>query len=661
MMARSLGWIFLLGPVAALAWFLVREPRSGLGTVGMLGMTLATAVMGVVLVTGRLNGAPRGMFFGLVAAAGLTVSLAVFLVGSSDPAIGFYYLWATPYSFMFFSVRQAAAQVALMAGGLAAALRLHDGSPAALDPNGLDVTYWVLAILTVLVVGVLIRRLAQAAQTSDLRFRRGFEQTSIAIALVDGQGLIADANPALCLMLMTDQAGVLGRPLTELVHRDDRHLTAEALVAAAAGQEVVPYETRYLRPDGALAWARVSLTLVGNGDAYFYTQVEDVTASTRAQQERAALARDLELILRSAGDGIFRVDISGRIVYVNPAACQILGWDEADLLGAYAHRMLQHSHADGTTYPSAGSPLQEAISLGGVRRVSDEVMWRKDGTWIAIDATCAPVREDDRVIGAVCVFADITDRIAVEAEVKERLEWRERIKHAIEDERFVVYAQPIIDLGTGLVCHEELLIRMLGEHPGDVITPCEFLPQAEKYGLVVTIDRWMIGQALEFAASGRSVAANISAQSLVSAGLLDDIASRLRQGDIDPQNLIFEITETAAVDRMRDAKEFARSLTHLGCKVALDDFGTGYGSFSYLKSLPADFLKIDIEFVRDLADSGFNQRIVETIVGMARDFGQMTIAEGVEDQPTLDLLREYGVDFAQGYFIGGPSPIETVS
>jgi EAL domain-containing protein (putative c-di-GMP-specific phosphodiesterase class I) len=125
---------------------------------------------------------------------------------------------------------------------------------------------------------------------------------------------------------------------------------------------------------------------------------------------------------------------------------------------------------------------------------------------------------------------------------------------------------------------------------------------------------------------------------------------------VDPADLCFEITETSAVHHMDEAQAFARAIRGLGCSLALDDFGTGFGSFNYLKSLPAQFLKIDIEFVRDLVNSESDQRIVQTIVRMARDFGQQTIAEGVEDEATLALLRSYGVDFAQGYFIGRPLP-----
>jgi EAL domain-containing protein (putative c-di-GMP-specific phosphodiesterase class I) len=122
---------------------------------------------------------------------------------------------------------------------------------------------------------------------------------------------------------------------------------------------------------------------------------------------------------------------------------------------------------------------------------------------------------------------------------------------------------------------------------------------------------------------------------------------------------VFEITETALMQDVKGGEAFAHYLVKLGCRLALDDFGTGFGSFTYLKTMPVDYLKIDVEFVRNLGSNPANQHLVTAIVNLARGFGKQTIAEGVEDEATLDLLRAYGVDFAQGYHLGRPAPIET--
>ena len=151
---------------------------------------------------------------------------------------------------------------------------------------------------------------------------------------------------------------------------------------------------------------------------------------------------------------------------------------------------------------------------------------------------------------------------------------------------------------------------------------------------------------------------NLSALSITDLQLTADIATALAEQGTDPSQLIVEITETAAAEHSEVAEEFARRLARLGCRLALDDFGTGFGTMTYLRDFPADFLKIDIEFVRELHTSEANQRMVKTILEIARQNDQQTIAEGVESEPTADLLRQYGVDYAQGYLFGHPEPVE---
>jgi EAL domain-containing protein (putative c-di-GMP-specific phosphodiesterase class I) len=189
---------------------------------------------------------------------------------------------------------------------------------------------------------------------------------------------------------------------------------------------------------------------------------------------------------------------------------------------------------------------------------------------------------------------------------------------------------------------------------GDVVPPSSFLPTAEKFGLIGDIDRWMLRQGVDLAASGRPVHINLSGQSLGRTELFDDFERWMTASGANPADIVIELTETLAVANMAQAGAFAKRLQALGCGLALDDFGTGFGSFTYLKHLPADFLKIDMEFVRDIAHDETNVRVVDAIVDVARRFGLRTIAEGVEDERTLDLLREAGVDCAQGYHLGRP-------
>jgi EAL domain-containing protein (putative c-di-GMP-specific phosphodiesterase class I) len=240
----------------------------------------------------------------------------------------------------------------------------------------------------------------------------------------------------------------------------------------------------------------------------------------------------------------------------------------------------------------------------------------------------------------------------------QRLAWVERVRAAITDERLVLHAQPIIDLATGEVNREELLIRMLDEQ-GEVISPASFLPAAERFGLIRQIDRWVVSQALELMAQGRAVAVNLSGKSINDDELMAMVEQRLGRNDVEPGALMFEVTETAAATAMDQLGDFASRIERLGCRLALDDFGTGFGTFTYLRHLPVHGLKIDIQFITRLARSEEDRRIVRAIVAAGKSLGLETIGEGVEDAETLTLLREYGVDYAQGYHLGRPTPLAT--
>jgi EAL domain-containing protein (putative c-di-GMP-specific phosphodiesterase class I) len=151
---------------------------------------------------------------------------------------------------------------------------------------------------------------------------------------------------------------------------------------------------------------------------------------------------------------------------------------------------------------------------------------------------------------------------------------------------------------------------------------------------------------------------NVSAHSLSDPSFYDYVEAELRRSGADPALLVFELTETALVQDQAATENFALRIHGLGCKLALDDFGTGYGGFTYLKQLPIDFLKIDIEFVRDLATNPASRHVVQAVVALARGFDLKTVAEGVEDARTLAMLREYGVDYAQGFHVGRPAALE---
>jgi diguanylate cyclase (GGDEF)-like protein len=240
-----------------------------------------------------------------------------------------------------------------------------------------------------------------------------------------------------------------------------------------------------------------------------------------------------------------------------------------------------------------------------------------------------------------------------------KLTWAERIREAIDKQRIVVYAQPILDLRRQCVARDELLVRMLDEN-GDVIPPSSFLPTAERFGLIAEIDRLVLAKAIEMAGRSQPIAVNVSGASLSDPRLIEDVRAAIADG-LNPAWLDFEITETAAITNMDDARRFAHTVTEMGCGLGLDDFGTGFSSLSYLRELPIQHLKIDLEFIRELPSSPDDQRLVQAIVQFAKALGQETVAEGVEDADTLAMVRMFEVDYAQGFHIGEPALVDGVA
>ena len=283
----------------------------------------------------------------------------------------------------------------------------------------------------------------------------------------------------------------------------------------------------------------------------------------------------------------------------------------------------------------------------------------KNGELLPVAYTAAPIVAGDGQ-GLVVVFNDITLRKVEDERRRRELEWLlwvGRIKEALDEHRFVLHAQPIIALpGRRTVAHE-LLLRMI-DRDGTVIAPDTFLPVAERFDLIGEIDHWVTTEAVKLAASGVSVHFNLSGKSLVDRDLIAEIKRLLSDFDADPGLLVCEITETAIAADQALAQAFVRQLAGLGLRLALDDFGTGYGGLTYLKRLQVELVKIDIDFVRDLPENPESQHVVKAIVNLAQGFGRKTVAEGVENEKTLELLERLGVDYAQGFWIGRPAPLE---
>ena len=379
---------------------------------------------------------------------------------------------------------------------------------------------------------------------------------------------------------------------------------------------VLRYASRYHRPGAVLVLDVDNLTFVndarghGAGDA----ALKAVAAAI------AGRARETDVLGRIGGD---------EFAVVLP---------EADEQHAHAAaESIRHHLGTGGGAPLAQVSVGIALFDGTRELLAEEVL-------SAADVALYEAKEGGR------------DQVRVHrGGASQALTWVERIRTALAEERLVLYAQPILSLQTNRVARRELLVRMLDDD-GAVIPPGAFLPTAERFGLVGEIDRWVVREGLLLARRGERVSINLSAASIGDDAILRAVCDAVAAG-LDPANAIFEITETAAMTNMAAACAFTEALTRLGCDVALDDFGTGFASFTYLKHLPSRYVKIDLEFVRDMVWNPTDQQVVKSVNAIAHSLGKHTIAEGVEDEATLAALRMFGVDCAQGYHIGRPERI----
>lgn len=312
-------------------------------------------------------------------------------------------------------------------------------------------------------------------------------------------------------------------------------------------------------------------------------------------------------------------------------------------------------------------------------------VWRENSFSIGVSIGMAVISADTRDANEVLSAADIAcyaakdlgrDRIHVymadDTELLRRhseMQWVAKIKDALDEERFILHRQRMMSLNNercGNQCYYEFLVRMKGAD-GSLILPGAFIPAAERYGVMARLDHWVVKAAINIVAeeyhqgTGEGEPGlcfiNLSGASLSDDTLFSFIRQQIIYHRLPPELLCFEITETAAISNLQYAIEFIKDVRKLGCQFALDDFGAGLSSFSYLKAIPVDYLKIDGAFVRDIHNDPMNYAIVQAVNQIGHVAGLRTIAESVETDTVLNAVRDIGVDLAQGYEISMPRPV----
>jgi diguanylate cyclase (GGDEF)-like protein/PAS domain S-box-containing protein len=549
----------------------------------------------------------------------------------------------------------------------------------------------------------------QGLQVVRDRFESGFANAPIGMALVEMNGGWLQVNDALCRIIGYPEGDLKATTLDAITHPEDIGLATDDLQRLLAGQ-IPSYqvEKRYRHAWGHYVWVLLTVSVVRDmqGRAlHIIKQVQDIT-------ERKEGARQLEyLVDHDFLTGLYNrrwferelareVERASR--YGTPGAVLVIDLDHFKDI----NDSLGHKAGDDLLKGVAGLLKQRArqadvlARLGGdefalllpqtpadhAEIVADEIvktlsrrMAASASQSVVVTASVGVAISDGLTDTELLAYADLAMYEAKEAgrnrfavylpakggreRVSARLAEAERIRRTLEEDRLLLYGQPVLDLHTNELHSYEILVRLPGDRGGEPLLPSAFLYVAERFGLIQAVDGWVVRNAIrliaEQAHTGRHLvlSVNLSGKSISDPKLALLVEAALDETGIDPASLIFELTETAAIASFDQAKIFATRLRSRGCQFALDDFGAGFGSFYYLKNFPFDYIKIDGGFIRGIVSNPMDQLVVQAIVTIAQGLGKKTVAEFVAEPETASLLRTIGVDCAQGYYIAGPRPI----
>lgn len=542
------------------------------------------------------------------------------------------------------------------------------------------------------------------------RAERLFQSAPHGIALMDPHGVLLHLNPALCDLLGRSERDLIGSRLWLFCHDSDDTVVLDhlrAVVEGDAGREETTWVCRTL--DGGKRSVSLSSTLLrdadGPGEHQVLTNVVDISERIQHQEQLAHLAEH-DPLTELANRRLFEEKLEGHLVRSADdeprGAVLMLDLDHfkdvndslghgvgdrllVDLSRALRRRMRETDtiarlggdefavllpQADLASAEQVAAELVDLVrghvaGLDGVQRrvtvsVGGVVIDAGDtaaGLLSMVDTMLYDAKEAGRDQAAV-----LDRRVHAQPQGSTRMMWAERIELALAHDDFELHLQPILDMGTGKVTGAEALLRM--RHAGEIVMPGQFLPVAERTQSIVQLDRWVVRNAVELLGRLQAVdphfrlSLNLSAKSVQSSEVEQEIRAAVAGNQVDPTGLILEITETAALGHLDEARGFIDRIRPLGCRFALDDFGAGFGSFSYFKHLPFDVVKIDGQFVDGCAGSAVDRAIISSVAQMAAELGKETVAEFVTDTATMEAIDSLGVNFAQGFHVGRPIPVD---
>ncbi|HMT04722.1 MAG TPA: EAL domain-containing protein [Solirubrobacterales bacterium] len=548
-----------------------------------------------------------------------------------------------------------------------------------------------------------------AGRDAEMRFRQVFEQSPIGLCLVTPEGRFEQVNQSFEAITGYSASELGQMTFAEITHPDDIEEDLDLTRSVFDGsRDGFTMEKRYIRQNGETVWVYLTVAMLRDSEgnpSQALSMVEDITERQRLSHQLQYLAdhdpltglynrrrfeEELNVAISSGherGIAILVIDLDN-FKFINDSFGHSVGdrliVRTAELLRSRLRSDDTLARQGGDEFvvvlrdiePTSALTTAEVLVKLVAREVRVEGAEHSARVTASIGVACAsdgkPVAEETLMMQADIAMYEAKgagrNRARVfqpgeDSPVTLGIDWAGKLRSALEDDALVLFAQPIVQLDSPSIPHFELFIRML-DRGGSLVRPGAFLPTAERHDLVQEVDAWVVRRAIRVLAdagtNGRStrLSINLSGRTVGDPGLPDLVGDELTRTGIDPSCLIFEVTETSAIGNMTMAQEFSARMAEMGCGFALDDFGTGFASFYYLKHLAFDFVKIDGEFVQNLSHDPVNRLLVRALVEITRGMGKQTIAEQVEEERTLELLRDFGVDFVQGHYLGQPRPLE---